>query len=107
MPFQPKLVAVYGLLPETLAFQLLVIRSLPEYCQLMFQPLTAVVPLLVIRIAPVKPVLHSLETRYWQTANDFAEMSKNGVSKRVVLKKRPALRHHEPLRVVGDFALSI
>lgn len=55
------------MLPEKFAFHALVTRSL-LYCQFTFQLLIALEPLLVIRIAPVKPLFHSLLTTYSQLA---------------------------------------
>lgn len=51
-PFQLKLVAEYGLEPVTVAFQELVKRFAPAYCQVAVQWLIALMPLLVTRIAP-------------------------------------------------------
>lgn len=56
------------MLPVTVAFQLLVSVVPSVYDQLMVQPLIALVPLLVMRTAPVKPVFHSLLTTYWHLA---------------------------------------
>jgi hypothetical protein len=52
LPFQPREVAVYGLLPLRLAFHELVIR-LVLYCQLTLQPLIALESVLLIEIVPV------------------------------------------------------
>jgi len=41
-------------------------RLPPEYCQLAVQPVVGVEPLLVTRIAPVKPAPHELLTTYAQ-----------------------------------------
>ena len=68
LPFQLALLALYGLLPLTLAFQLLVTRLSPEYCQLTFQPFTAALVLLVTLTDAVKPLFHWLVTVYWQAA---------------------------------------
>lgn len=59
--FQSSAVAEYGLLPDTVAFQELV-SLLVAYCQPTVQPLTGVVPLLVIVMEPWKPEFHSLAT---------------------------------------------
>ena len=50
-----------------MAFQELVMELL-LYCQLTCQPLVAVEPSLVMRIAPVNPEPHWLVTTYWQPA---------------------------------------
>lgn len=52
LPFQPREVAVYGLLPLRLAFQELVTR-LVLYCQLTLQLLIALESVLLIEIVPV------------------------------------------------------
>lgn len=59
LPFQFRFDAVYGLLPETLAFHE-PLKRLVAYCQLIDQPLIAAEVELVIRISPVAPVFHSL-----------------------------------------------
>ncbi len=59
LPFQSTFVAVYGLEPDTLAFQEL-LKRLVAYCQLIDQPLIAALVELVTRISPVAPVFHSL-----------------------------------------------
>lgn len=64
MLFQFRPLAEYGLLPDRVPFQLLVILAPSLYDQLTFQPLIAELPLLVIRIAPVKPSFHWLVTTY-------------------------------------------
>lgn len=74
--FQLNGVAETGFEPETFAFQLLVTAS-PAYCQLTSQPLMGVVPLLVMRTAPVKPLFHSLLMMYSHCAAKLcAEKSK-------------------------------
>ena len=62
MLFQLTPVALYGLLPLSVVFHELVMRLLPEYCQLAVQPDLLLVPVLVTRIAPVKPDPHELLT---------------------------------------------
>lgn len=59
VPFQPRLVAVYGLLPDTVAFHE-PLRRLVVYCQFTDQPLIVEVVELVMIIVPVAPVFHSL-----------------------------------------------
>jgi len=68
-------VAVYGLLPATLAFQPPVRAEPSVYPQLTCQPSIGTVSVFVIRIAAVKPEFHSLETMY----SHFAALAK-GVS---------------------------
>lgn len=60
--FQLTPVALYGLLPLRVAFQELVTRLLPLYCQLAVQPDLLLVPELVTRMAPVKPEPQELDT---------------------------------------------
>jgi hypothetical protein len=62
------------LVPETVAFQLLVIVSV-LYFQFTVQLLIGAVVELVMRIAPVKPVFHSFDTTYWQLADAVTEMA--------------------------------
>jgi len=64
--FQLTPVALYGLLPVRVVFHELVMRLLPEYCQLAVQPDFALVPVLLTRIAPVKPEPQELLTTYEQ-----------------------------------------
>jgi hypothetical protein len=56
------------LVPPRVAFQLLVMRLSPAYCQLTFQPLMALVLVLVIFMVAVNPLFHWLATKYWHPA---------------------------------------
>jgi len=64
VPFQLRFVAEYGLVPLYVAFHPLVMRLSPLYCQATVQPLTVLVPELVIFIAALKPSPHWLVTTY-------------------------------------------
>lgn len=68
LPFHDKLLAVYGLLPDTLAFQLLVTTVPSPYSQLTSQPSMALEPSLVMRIPACAPEPQSLTTMYSQVA---------------------------------------
>lgn len=96
VPFQLRLVAEYGLAPVKVAFQLLVILS-PAYCQETVQPLTGAVPLLVTRMAPVNPSVHSLVMTYWQPAEAVSAIAAKA-------SKAKALRRHSEvcLRIVNS-----
>lgn len=55
-------------MPLTVAFQLLVMRLAPLYCQLIAQLLIGLLLSLVMRMEPVNPLFHSLLIKYWQLA---------------------------------------
>lgn len=59
VPFQFRLLAVYGLLPETVAFHE-PLKRLVAYCQFTDQPLIVALVELVTLMVPVAPVFHSL-----------------------------------------------
>src|SRR5688572_5233645 len=61
LPFQLTLLAVYGLVPVKVAFQLLVMAVPSLYVQFTLQPLISVSPTLVKRTSAVKPVFHSFD----------------------------------------------
>ena len=64
--FQERLLAVYGLLPLTFAFQPLVRRLSPLYCQPTVQSFIGVLVSLVIRIFATNPLFHSDAIMYSQ-----------------------------------------
>lgn len=68
LAFQVSLLAVYGLLPPSFAFQMLVTFVVSGYCQFTDQPFNVCAVLFLIRIAPVKPFDHWLLITYVQLA---------------------------------------
>src|SRR5690606_32604701 len=93
-PFQLAFVAVYGLLPLRVAFQLLVMRLSPEYCQVKVQLLRAAVVSFVTLMLAVNPLPHWLVTVYSHAAcagNTIAEAA-------IASTSAGAVRPHNRLR---------
>lgn len=87
-----------------MAFQELVMELL-LYCQLTCQPLVAVEPSLVMRMAPVNPEPHWLVTTYSQPAIALVENSNAEASIPVTVAARFTRVQEVRGRALSDFSL--